>query len=95
MSLPNSSAQNALSEDKNNDCKKAGKAVLKLLEKDIKPSDIMTKKAFENAITIIITLGGSTNAVMHLIAMADAIGIDLTLDDWVRIGKKTPVLCRS
>ena len=92
MSLPNSSAQNAISSDKNIDCQKAGEAVLNLLKKDIKPSDIMTKKAFENAITIIITLGGSTNAVMHLIAMASTIGVDLTLDDWTRIGAKTPVL---
>jgi dihydroxy-acid dehydratase len=63
-----------------------------LLEKDIKPSDIMTKKAFENSITMVIALGGSTNAVLHLLAMADAIGVDLKLDDFTRIGKKTPVL---
>lgn len=92
MSLPNSSAQNAISNDKNSDCERAGAAVMNLLEKDIKPSDIMTKKAFENAITVIIALGGSTNAVMHLIAMADTIGVELGLDDWTRIGKKTPVL---
>ena len=92
MSLPNSSAQDAISDDKNNDCSRAGEAVLNLLEKDIKPSDIMTKKAFENAITLIITLGGSTNAVLHLIAMADAIDVDLNIDDFTRIGAKVPVL---
>ena len=92
MSLPNSSSQDAISDDKNTDCSRAGEAVLNLLEKDIKPSDIMTKKAFENAITLIITLGGSTNAVLHLIAMADAINVDLTIDDFTRIGSNVPVL---
>jgi dihydroxy-acid dehydratase len=92
MSLPNSSAQNAISEDKNSDSRRAGEAVFNLLEKDIKPSDIMTKKAFENAITVIITLGGSTNAVLHLIAMASAINVDLTIDDFTKIGTKVPVL---
>ena len=92
MSLPNSSSQDAISKDKNTDCARAGEAVLNLLNKDIKPSDIMTKKAFENAITLIITLGGSTNAVLHLIAMADAINVDLTIDDFTRIGAKVPVL---
>jgi len=92
MSLPNSSAQDAISEDKNSDSRRAGEAVFNLLEKDIKPSDIMTKKAFENAITVIITLGGSTNAVLHLIAMASAINVDLTIDDFTRIGNKVPVL---
>ena len=92
MSLPNSSSQDAISNDKNTDCSRAGEAVLNLLEKDIKPSDIMTKKAFENAITLIITLGGSTNAVLHLIAMADAINVDLSIDDFTRIGAKVPVL---
>jgi len=92
MSLPNSSSQDAISEDKNNDCLRAGEAVVNLLKKDIKPSDIMTKKAFENAITLIITLGGSTNAVLHLIAMADAINVDLNIDDFSRIGAKIPVL---
>ena len=92
MSLPNSSAQDAISEDKNSDSRRAGEAVFNLLEKDIKPSDIMTKKAFENAITVIITLGGSTNAVLHLIAMASAINVDLTIDDFTRIGAKVPVL---
>ncbi len=92
MSLPNSSSQDAISNDKNTDCVRAGEAVLNLLDKDIKPSDIMTKKAFENAITLIITLGGSTNAVLHLIAMADAISVNLTIDDFTRIGAKVPVL---
>ena len=92
MSLPNSSSQDAISEDKNSDCLRAGEAVVNLLKKDIKPSDIMTKKAFENAITLIITLGGSTNAVLHLIAMADAIDVDLNIDDFSRIGAKVPVL---
>lgn len=92
MSLPNSSAQNAVSENKKQDCINAGKAIVHLLEHDIKPSDIMTKKAFENAITLIITLGGSTNAVLHLIAMADTVGVELTLEDFVRIGDKTPVI---
>jgi dihydroxy-acid dehydratase len=92
MSLPNSSAQDAVSDDKKNDCIRAGEAVLNLLEKDIKPRDIMTKKAFENAITVIITLGGSTNAVLHLIAMADAAGVELSIDDFTRVGKNVPVL---
>ena len=92
MSMPNSSAQNAVSSNKKQDCIDAGKAVVYLLENDIKPSDIMTKKAFENAITLTITLGGSTNAVLHLIAMADTIGVEVTLEDFVRIGKKTPVI---
>ena len=92
MSLPNSSAQDAISADKNNDCVRAGEAVLNLLEKDIKPNDIMTMKAFENAITVIITLGGSTNAVLHLIAMANAAGVDLNIDDFTRIGANVPVI---
>ncbi|MDT0595118.1 dihydroxy-acid dehydratase [Glaciecola petra] len=92
MSLPNSSAQNAVSDSKKEDCINAGKAIKHLLDHDIKPSDIMTKEAFENAITLIITLGGSTNAVLHLIAMADAVGVEVTLDDFVRIGKRTPVI---
>lgn len=92
MSLPGSSSQDAVSDDKQNDCKKAGLAIINLLDKDIKPSDIMTKKAFENAITVVISLGGSTNAVLHMLAMAYAIGVDLHLDDFTRIGKKTPVM---
>ncbi|MBS3952148.1 MAG: dihydroxy-acid dehydratase [Methylomicrobium sp.] len=92
MSLPNSSAQVAISQDKRLDCEKAGAAVLELLKKDIKPRDIMTKAAFENAITIVIALGGSTNAVLHLLAMANTTGVDLTLDDFSRIGKRVPML---
>ena len=92
MSLPGSSSQDAVSDDKQNDCKEAGLAIINLLEKDIKPSDIMTKKAFENAITVVISLGGSTNAVLHMLAMAYSIGVDLHLDDFTRIGKKTPVM---
>ncbi len=92
MSLPNSSAQAAISEDKRLDCERAGAAVLELLKKDIKPSDIMTREAFENAITVIIALGGSTNAVLHMLAMAHAGGIDIQLDDFTRIGKNVPML---
>jgi dihydroxy-acid dehydratase len=92
MSLPNSSAQAAISEDKTNDCFAAGAAAIKLLQANIRPSDIMTKKAFENAITVVIALGGSTNAVLHLLAMASSIGVKLKLDDFTRIGKRVPVL---
>jgi dihydroxy-acid dehydratase len=92
MSLPNSSAQAAISEDKRQDCERAGAAVLELLNKDIKPRDIMTKEAFENAITVIIALGGSTNAVLHIIAMANATDVDITLDDFTRIGKRVPMV---
>lgn len=92
MSLPNSSAQAAISDAKNNDCYSAGKAVLNLIEKNICPRDILTKKAFENAITVVTALGGSTNAVLHLIAMAHAAHIKLTIDDFTRVGKKVPVL---
>jgi dihydroxy-acid dehydratase len=92
MSLPGSSAQAAISEDKKRDCERAGAQVLTLLELDIKPRDIMTKPAFENAITVVIALGGSTNAVLHLLAMAHACGVDLTLDDFTRIGQNVPML---
>ena len=92
MSLQGSSSQDALSNNKINDCKASGDAVMHLLEHDIKHSDIMTKAAFENAITVVIALGGSTNAVLHLLAMAHAIDVELDLDDFSRIGKKTPVL---
>ncbi len=92
MSLPNSSAQAAISNDKRLDCKRAGAAVLELLKNDIKPSDIMTKAAFENAITIVIALGGSTNAVLHILAMANAAKVDISLDDFTRIGQRVPVL---
>jgi dihydroxy-acid dehydratase len=92
MSLPGSSAQNAVSSDKRDDCRAAGGAVLALLERDIRPSHIMTRPAFENAITVIIALGGSTNAVLHLIAMANTAGVELNLDDFTRIGKRVPVV---
>ena len=92
MSLPGSSSQDAVSTDKKHDCQNAGAAIKNLLDLDIKPSDIMTKKAFENSIAVVIALGGSTNAVLHLLAMAHSIGIDLDLDDFTRIGKATPVL---
>jgi dihydroxy-acid dehydratase len=92
MSLPGSSSQDAVSSDKKQDCQNAGTAIKNLLELDIKPSDIMTKKAFENSIAVVIALGGSTNAVLHLLAMAHSIGVDLDLDDFTRIGKVTPVL---
>ena len=92
MSLPNSSAQNATSNHKVQDCRDAGAAVMHLLEHDIKPSDIMTKDAFENAITVVIALGGSTNAVLHLLAMAHAINVELSLADFERIGERVPVL---
>jgi len=92
MSLPNSSAQAAISPEKNKDCRDAGAAVYKLIKSGIRPSDIMTKKAFENAITTVIALGGSTNSVLHLLAMARAINVKLTIDDFTKIGKKAPVL---
>ena len=92
MSLPGSSSQDAISKSKNEDCVTAGKAIMNLLEKDLKPSDIMTIEAFQNAITVVIALGGSTNAVLHLLAMAHAIGVELHLDDFTKIGKVTPVL---
>jgi len=92
MSLPNSSMQVAVSKEKEQDCFNAGGAVLNLLNKNIRPRDIMTKKAFENAITVVTALGGSTNAVLHLIAIAHSAGVKLTIDDFTRIGKKTPVL---
>jgi dihydroxy-acid dehydratase len=92
MSLPYSSSNPALSDEKQKECHAAGKAIRLLLEKDIKPSDIMTRKAFENAITIIMVLGGSTNAVLHLIAMAKSIGVSLTQDDFQAISDKIPVL---
>ncbi|MEO6456424.1 MAG: dihydroxy-acid dehydratase [Ginsengibacter sp.] len=92
MSLPYSSSNPALSENKKNECHVAGKAIRLLIEKDIKPSDIMTRKAFENAITIIMVLGGSTNAVLHLIAMAKSVDVKLTQDDFQIISDKVPVL---
>jgi len=92
MSLPNSSAQNAISTAKKNDASSAGAAVHRLLDLGIRPLDIMTRKAFENAITVVIALGGSTNAVLHLLAIAHAAGVKLALDDFTRIGKRVPVL---
>ena len=92
MSLPYSSSNPALSEEKRNECMDAGKAIRILLEKDIKPKDIMTRKAFENAITLIMVLGGSTNAVLHLLAMARSVGVPLSQDDFQGISDRTPVL---
>jgi dihydroxy-acid dehydratase len=92
MSLPNSSSNPALSEEKKQECFAAGKAIRNLLEKDIKPSDIMTRKAFENAIVVIMALGGSTNAVLHLIAMAKSVDVALTQDDFQKISDRVPVL---
>src|SRR6056300_812581 len=92
LSLPNSSAQEAVSSDKKEDCERAGAAVMRMIETDLKPSDIVSKKSFENAITVVIALGGSTNAVLHLLAMAQCAGIDITLDDFTTIGQRVPVL---
>ncbi len=92
MSLPYSSSNPALSDDKKKECLDAGKAIKVLLEKDIKPKDIMTKKAFENAIVTVMIFGGSTNAVLHLIAMAKSVDVDLTQNDFQRISDQTPVL---
>lgn len=92
MSLPNSSAQTAISEHKKADCRNAGVAVLNVLKRGVLPSDIMTREAFENAITVVIALGGSTNAVLHLLAIAHAAKVKLSLDDFTRIGKRVPVL---
>ena len=92
MSLPNSSAQNAISPAKMDDCRRAGACVIEMLKKGIRPLDILTKKAFENAITVVIALGGSTNAVLHLLAIAHAAKVKLTIDDFTRIGKRVPVL---
>jgi dihydroxy-acid dehydratase len=92
MSLPYSSTNPALSQEKRDECLAAGKAIRLLLEKDIKPKDIMTRKAFENAIITIMVLGGSTNAVLHLLAMADSVGVELTQDDIQAISDRIPVL---
>ena len=92
MSLPNSSAQDAISQEKVRDCLNSGEAVMNLIKQDIKPSDIMTRSAFENAIKVTIALGGSTNAVLHLLAMAHTMGVDLELDDFTRIGKNIPMV---
>ena len=92
MSLPNSSAQNAISREKAMDARAAGVAVVEMIKRGLRPSDILTREAFENAIAIVIALGGSTNAVLHLLAMAHAANVKLELDDFTRIGKKVPVL---
>jgi dihydroxy-acid dehydratase len=92
MSLPNSSAQTAVSSEKLADCRAAGAAVLELIKRGIRPSDIFSKESFQNAMTVVIALGGSTNAVLHLLAMAHAAGVRLKLDDWTRVGKRVPVL---
>jgi dihydroxy-acid dehydratase len=92
MSLANSSAQEAVSAQKVGDCHLAGEAVVNLIRRDIKPLDILTREAFENAISVVIALGGSTNAVLHLLAIAREAGVDLSLDDFTEIGKRVPVL---
>lgn len=92
MSLPNSSAQNAISPAKMDDCRRAGACVIEMLKQGIRPLDILTKKAFENAIVVVIALGGSTNAVLHLLAIAHAAKVKLTIDDFTRVGKRVPVL---
>ncbi|MGQ0643919.1 MAG: dihydroxy-acid dehydratase [Elusimicrobiota bacterium] len=92
MSLPGGASYPAESEEKRKECEEAGRTVARLLEKNLKPRDIVKKKSFENAIALVMALGGSTNAVLHLMAMADAFGVDLSLDDFERIGKKVPHL---
>jgi dihydroxy-acid dehydratase len=92
LSLPGSSAQEAVSTDKREDCRRAGEAVLALIGQGIRPRDILTRRAFENAITVVIALGGSTNAVLHLLAIAHDAGVKLRLDDFTRIGRRVPVL---
>ena len=92
MSLPYSSSNPALSEEKQQECKAAGAAIRLLLERDIKPRDIMTRKAFENAVSLIMVLGGSTNAVLHMIAMAKSVGVEFTIEDFQTISDKIPVL---
>ncbi|MGL6244466.1 dihydroxy-acid dehydratase [Pseudomonas sp.] len=92
MSLPGSSSQDAVGSDKASDSFRAGQQVMELLKLDLKPRDIMTRKAFENAIRVVIALAGSTNAVLHLLAMAHAVDVELTLDDFVELGKVSPVV---
>lgn len=92
MSLPYSSSNPALSQEKKDECLQAGKAIRQLLERDLKPRDIMTKDAFENAITVVMVLGGSTNAVLHLIAMAKSVGVEIGIQDFQRISDRVPVL---
>jgi dihydroxy-acid dehydratase len=92
LSLPGSSAQEAVGEDKRADSRRAGEAVVRLVREGLRPRDILTRRAFENAITVVIALGGSTNAVLHLLAIAHDAGVRLTLDDFTRIGRRSPVL---
>src|SRR5580692_11928235 len=92
LSLPGSSAQDAVSEEKRADSRRAGEAVVKLVKDGLRPRDILTRKAFENAITVVIALGGSTNAVLHLLAIARDARVRLTLDDFTRVGRRSPVL---
>jgi dihydroxy-acid dehydratase len=92
MSLPNSSAQDAVSSQKRDDCQRAGAAVVNLIRRGITPRQIMTRESFENAITVVIALGGSTNAVLHLLAIASSANVKLKIDDFTRIGKRVPVL---
>src|SRR5262252_6877351 len=92
LSLPGSSAQDAVGDDKRSDCRRAGQAVVRLVCEGLKPRDILTRAAFENAIAVVIALGGSTNAVLHLLAIAHDARVRLTLDDFTRIGRRTPVL---
>src|SRR5256886_4892819 len=92
MSLPNSSAQNAISKAKVEDCRRAGAAVVEMLKKGLRPLEILTRRSFENAITVVIALGGSTNAVLHLLAIAHEAGVRLELDDFTRIGRPGPVV---
>jgi dihydroxy-acid dehydratase len=92
LSLPGSSAQEAVGEDKRSDCRQAGEAVVRMVREGLKPRDILTRRAFENAITVVIALGGSTNAVLHLLAIAHEASVRLHLDDFTRIGRRVPVL---
>jgi dihydroxy-acid dehydratase len=92
LSLPGSSAQEAIGPEKRSDCHRAGEAVVRLVREGLKPRDILTRRSFENAITVVIALGGSTNAVLHLLAIAHAAGVRLSLEDFTRIGKRSPVL---
>ncbi len=92
LSLPNSSAQEAVGQAKRDDCRRAGEVVMQMVKSGLRPSDILTRKAFENAIAVVIGLGGSTNAVLHLLAIAQAARVKLRLDDFTRVGKRIPVL---
>jgi dihydroxy-acid dehydratase len=92
LSLPGSSAQEAVGEDKRLDCRRAGEALVRMVREDLKPRDILTRHAFENAIAVVIALGGSTNAVLHLLAIAHDAGVRLALDDFTRVGRRVPVL---